>query len=110
MPTISYEIDNYAVFHLNAQWANQSAIILLYRPPPDNGAPCAYLIFYRDGTTIPDSRNDEGLLVLNYHENQLADVTETLRREEPLTVLYFTSSRHGYLFTGREPIGEEELP
>ncbi len=108
MPTISYPIDKYWLYHRNADYTTLSAYILLYRPPPDSASPCASLRFYRDGATIPASSDRNGRLSLNYHENQLADVTETLRREKPLRVYYSTSSHRGFLTTGREPAGEEE--
>jgi hypothetical protein len=110
MPNISYLIDNYWIYHHTADDSQRSATILCYRPEPDHASPCAYLLFYRDGTTIPASLESNGRLRLCYHEDQLADVTETLRRDKPLRVYFNSAAVVGYLMTGREPVGDEELP
>ncbi len=110
MPTVIYPIDQYWIYHHSADDANRSASILCYRPAPNHLSPSAYLHFHRDGTTIPASTEVSGTLHLRYHEDQLADVIETLRREKPLNVYYNSAWHGGYLMTGREPIGEEESP
>jgi len=110
MPNVTYPIDHYWIYHHTADDPQRSASILCYRPQPDHLSPCARLHFYRGGATVPASSENNGKFTLCYHEGQLADVTETLRRDKPLRV-YFSSAAHvGYLMTGREPVGDEELP
>ena len=110
VPNVTYTIDKYWIYHHTADDANRSASILCYRPEPNHLSPSAYLHFHRDGTTIPASTEVSGILNLRYHEGQFADMTETLRREKPLLVHYNAAAHIGYLMTGREPVGEEELP
>lgn len=110
MSTVHYPIDHYWIYHITADNSKKSSAILCYRPPPNAAAPCAHLDFYRDGTTIPASVNNNGVLWLRFHEDQFTGVVETLRREKPLAVHYNPKAQIGYLMTAREPVGDEELP
>jgi hypothetical protein len=109
MPNVAYEIDNYWIYHTSADDTQRSGVILCYRPAPDHLSPCAYLHFHRYGTVIPASKESNGKLNLYYHEGQLAEMTETLRRDKPLWVYFSAAANRGYLLTGREPVGDEEL-
>ena len=111
MPEVrSYLVNKYWIYHYNVEYSPYSAVIMLYRPRPHHASPCAFLQFYRNGAPIPASEsNTDGQLRLSYHENQLANVIETLRKDKPLRIQYYPSTHRGFLSTMREPIGEEEL-
>ncbi len=108
MATFHYPIDQYWIYHTVADNTRQSATVLCYRPPPDNASPAAYLRFYREGETIPESKELNGRLHLNFPGHQFTEVMETIRRERPTFAYYNTQWKSGYVMTHREPGGEEE--
>jgi len=69
------------------------------------------IAFYRDGQNIPINgsieTSDPKRASLRMHERQIDSVVDMLRNEKPCNV-YYAGPKFAYLFTGREPIGEEE--
>lgn len=67
--------------------------------------------FYKDGQSIPDNgeRTSSSItqVFLRASEKQLPGVVDMLRNEEPCS-LYYYSATYGFVFTGKEPVGEEE--
>jgi hypothetical protein len=67
--------------------------------------------FYKDGQSIPDNgertSSSTTQVFLRASEKQLPGVVDMLRNEKPCS-LYFYSATYGSVFTGKEPVGEEE--
>jgi len=69
------------------------------------------LLFYRDSQALAnnvsiETRNPKRAY-LRIHERQLDSVVDTLRNEKPCSV-YYSNPTTAFLYTGLEPVGEEE--
>ena len=88
--------------------ASEIARIYLY---DDTDQYFGAVLFYRDGQTIPNNSTYESnnlkKAFLRIHERQLDSVIDMLRNEKPCSV-YYASPTYAYLYTGKEPVGEEE--
>ena len=69
------------------------------------------MYFYRDGQNIPNNSSyetsDPKRAYLRMHERQIDSVVDMLRNEKPCSV-YYSNSTYAYIYTGTEPVGEEE--
>ena len=67
--------------------------------------------FYRDEQTLPNNSSfelsDPKRAYLRMHEHQLDRVVDMLRNEKPCRI-YYTGPTLAYIYTGKEPVGEEE--
>ena len=108
MAHTNYEIDNYLMFHENADFISRYDIIcriLCQKGTELKGI----LYFYKEGVTIPpSSKSSSEKLYLRFPANQMSDIIETLRQEKPLYIRYEDTYNYGALQTSKEPIGEEE--
>jgi len=70
-----------------------------------------YMRFYKEGQPIPYNQEITATtpkqVILHSSENQLDRVVDMLRNEKPCSV-YYSSSTDAKIYTGREPVGEEE--
>jgi len=68
--------------------------------------------FYRDGQTIPNNSSNETSTpkraYLRMYERQIDTVVDMLRNEKPCRI-YYSSPTHATMYTGKEPVGEEEF-
>jgi len=69
------------------------------------------MYFYKEGKKIPNNTTTivgtPKRVYLHASENQLDGVVDMLRNEKPCSVYYYGPT-NAYLYTGKEPIGEEE--
>ena len=67
--------------------------------------------FFRDGQKIPNNSSKETTnpkrAYLKMHERQLDTVVDMLRNEKPCK-MYYSNPKAAELYTGKEPVGEEE--
>lgn len=106
MPNLNFNIDRYWIYHFSAS-ASRSAGILCYMPA--SNSPNAQLRFWRDGVDIPaDTCSADGVPFLNFSAYQFQEIIETLRREKPVQIAWFEDVKRGFVYTGHEPVGEEE--
>ena len=70
----------------------------------------AILWFLPDGTTLPDNRKRAGQNVFNvhYYINDWAAILDILRNEKPVYFNFSDTSNAAQIYTGNEPVGEEE--
>jgi hypothetical protein len=116
MPTVTHKIDEYSVqVYANdlrgnlTRWA--AAVIYLY----SSGKYVGSAYFARDGHTAPDCVYSAGIIYYHAQGEQYERVLDLLRNEEPV---YLTWAPHSdtaesndgdaYVYSGREPVGEEE--
>ena len=72
----------------------------------DAGA-LAYVYFMAEGNTIPnDTQTSSGFIKMYMHESALPAVIDMLRNESPVYIYHVGGNTR--LYTGNEPIGEEE--
>lgn len=114
--SVTFNIDEYST----QLWANDlrgnltrwaAAVIYFYSKGKYVGS--AY--FARDGYTAPDARYSGGKIYYHAQGEQYERALDLLRNEKPVYlrwVPYSDSSEpndgNAYLYTGREPVGEEE--
>ena len=104
------EIGKYRLVYFGKKSSDSSIIanINLYN---DSSQYLGSVYFYRDGQTIPDNSSietyDTKRTNLRMHERQLDSVVDMLRNEKPCSV-YYSSPTYAYIYTGTEPVGEEE--
>ncbi len=67
--------------------------------------------FYKDSQALPNNASIETTnpkqAFVRMHERRLDTIINMLQNEKPCSVHYYNPTT-AYLFTGREPIGEEE--
>ncbi len=103
-------IASYTLYYFGKKSRDTSSIaqILLY---DTQNRIIGHVYFYRDGQVIPNNsaneRVDPKQVHLKMHESQLDTVVDMLRNEKPCRVHYRTPT-FAYLYTGPEPVGEEE--
>jgi len=108
--TITYEIEKYKLIYYGKRdsESNEIAKILFYN---DQSQIIGWMRFFKEGQTIQDNSNrtniDPARVYLTASENQMSEVVDMLRNEKPCYVRYH-SSIWAYIYTGSEPIGEEE--
>ena len=70
----------------------------------------ALLWFYPEDTSLPDNRKRSGQNIFEayYPMSSWAAILDVLRNESPVYFNYSDSSNAAQIYTGREPIGEEE--
>ncbi len=107
-----YTIDGYAI----RLWSSRPttnlnpgvavAGIYLYEGTTYRG----YVYFFPDGTPLAAPVNDaaNGRIFIHLNLSEFHPVMDMLRDEKPL-YLYYQSADNAALFSGLEPVGEEEL-
>ena len=104
------KIAKYQITYYGKRSKNSSpiALIVLYN---GNNQLVGAVHFHRDGQAIPNNWSYETVTpkraFLKMHERQIDTIVDMLRNEKPCSVKYI-SPTHAYIYTGREPIGEEE--
>ncbi len=70
----------------------------------------AILWFMPDGTTLPNNRKRSGQSVFDiyYFKNDWEGILDVLRNETPVYFNYNDSGNVAQIYTGKEPVGEEE--
>jgi len=70
----------------------------------------AILWFMPEGDLLPDNRMRSGRDVFDvyYHTDAWAAILDVLRNETPVYFNYQDSNNAAQIYTGREPVGEEE--
>ena len=87
---------------------DQLGFIYLYEPA---GGYIGYLGIMKDGSALPANVQwPNGLLNIHFHAAQLTALMDTLRNEQPVFVKFNPDLKWGSLGTGREPVGEQEVP
>lgn len=108
--SITNEIATYQLIHFSKRRKDSDPIAQISLHNADNRF-LGYVYFYRDNQELRDSYSVEDTTpkraFLRMHESQLDEVIDMLRNEKPCH-LYYGSPTYGYLYTGAEPIGEEE--
>lgn len=68
------------------------------------------LWFYPEDTTLPENRKRSGqnIFDVHYHLDSWSAVLDVLRNESPVYFNYSDTSNAAQIYTGREPVGEEE--
>lgn len=113
MPPITWKFkypDNYSVQYNAGQPAPSSsdATVVIYL---NQGETRVGLIrVYEDGATLQPPSFSAEVIGLNYHMRHYPHLIDMLRNEKPLTLKFDDKNgvRTGYVFVGREPIGEGE--
>ena len=72
------------------------------------GTAVGRLNFITDGNSIPESKDLNGLFIINFHESRFSEVVDILRNEKPLYLDLASHLGIGVLQTTKEPIGEGE--
>ena len=91
------------IYHSNA--ITDEVLIRLFLDDAYRGS----LHFYRDGSPLlANSMSSEGLFTIYFHTSRFADIVGILREESPLYILFNTESQKASVYTGHEPVGEEE--
>ncbi len=62
--------------------------------------------FCRDGSTLPENRNQGGRVWLIYPWSHFGAMVDVLRNEKPLHFGFIESTKLGYVSTQSEPVGE----
>ena len=110
MTTIIHYIESYKLTYYGKR-SNDSSTIAYISLWNDNNQFIGSVNFYRDGQDIPDNSSlekyDPKRVYLRMHERQIDSLVDMLRNEKPCKV-YYSSPTNAYLYTGKEPIGEEE--
>lgn len=107
MPNVNNEIERYWIYHLPASDKTPTHILCY---APGSSSPNAHLVFYKDGVSIPASTcGSNSVIWLRCAAFQFHEIIETLRREKPVFIYWNESSNRGFIYTGQEPVGEEEL-
>lgn len=75
----------------------------------------ATLWFYRDGVdSLPANTSFSSGGITHYYgrfrQTELGDVVDLLRHEKPIFFQYNETTKGAILSTGKEPVGEHELP
>ena len=70
----------------------------------------AVIWFYPDGETLPDNRKRSGqnLFDVYHHMSAWPALVDVLRNESPVHFVFSDSSNSAQVYTGHEPVGEEE--
>jgi len=67
--------------------------------------------FYKDSQELPDNFANESTTpkraYLRMHVSQMDKIVDMLRNEKPCRVVYYSPTL-AYIYTGKEPVGEEE--
>ena len=68
--------------------------------------------FHRDQATMPDSdrQTAHNTYEVHYTWEDFPQVIDILRNESPVYFRYNPQYKFGYISTGKEPVGEGELP
>ena len=102
---VSYQLVYYAK---RSRTTHYIAHIALYN---DRNQSIGNVYFYKGGITKTKNSSQESYtpkrVYLRMHESQLDSVVDMLRNEKPCYV-HYSSTKVAYLYTGTEPIGEEE--
>ena len=111
MTTIIHHIDSYQLRYFGKRSNNSQPIAYISFWNDDNKyIGTAY--FYRDGQEIPNNSSYEKTspmrTYLRMHERQIDSVVDMLRNEKPCKA-YYNSPTFALIYTGREPVGEEEF-
>jgi len=70
----------------------------------------AILWFYPEGATLPDNRKwpDRDFFDVYYHMDSWEAILDVLRNESPVKFNYSDTNNGAQIYTGQEPVGEEE--
>jgi hypothetical protein len=70
----------------------------------------AILRFLPEGDPLPDNKKRPGQDVFDvfYHMDSWAAILDVLRNEKPVYFHYNDTNNFAQIYTGREPVGEEE--
>jgi len=72
-----------------------------------------HVFFFRDDQNLLDNSSLERYAIkrayLRMHVSQMDSVVDMLRNEKPCRV-YYSGPTYAYIYTGTEPVGEEENP
>jgi len=108
--SFSNEIATYKLYYYGKRASDADVIAYIYLYDDSNRL-LGIVRFYRDGQEIPDNHSietyDPKRAFLKMHERQIDTVVDMLRNEKPCKV-YYSSPTYAFIYTGKEPIGEEE--
>ena len=70
----------------------------------------AFLWFYPESTSLPANRKRAGrdMFDVHYHESAWGAIVDVLRNESPVRFSFSESNGATQIYTGQEPVGEEE--
>jgi len=102
------QIDKYRVIHYSWSSTKYFAVwIYLY---DQDGQMKGEIRFHKeeiaDPTDVYDSDNDK--IIIHFPLHRYLEIIDLLRNEEPVTLAFNTSTNEGWIYTGKEPVGEEE--
>lgn len=107
---VNHEIGKYSILHWGKRQLLSREVAKIYLYNPDDRY-IGYVAFYRNDQEIPDNSCDElsvpKQVHLRMHQEHLDSVVDMLRNEKPCFLLYNTPT-YAYIWTGSEPVGEEE--
>ena len=101
------QIDTYKVIHYS--WSSERYFgvwIYLY---DQQGIKKGDVRFHKEqhspGDTY-DSANDK--IIIHFPLHRYSDIIDLLRNEKPLTLAFNPNNNEGWIYSGKEPLGEEE--
>jgi hypothetical protein len=108
-PVIAHEVGSYSVLMITGYGnANQIGFVYLYTP---TGKYIGYVGIIKDSAPLPGNVVwPNGILNIYFHEAELVALLDTLRNERPVFAKFHTILKWGSVGTGREPVGEQEVP
>ena len=74
----------------------------------DNNKVFGHLLFVREGDSLPDAYERDGIIGVYYRHEQFPYIHNLLMYEQPVFINY-SNPKRAYIFTGPEPTGEQEL-
>ena len=108
--TITHEIGNYQLVYY-AKRQNESFPITEINFRNSQNQFIGRISFYKEGQPVPDNAEETAYttsrIYLHASENQLDRVVDMLRNEKPCRV-YYSNPTSAFVYTGKEPVGEEE--
>lgn len=107
---IVHEIGKYRLYYFGKRSSESNNIAQISFLDTQNQY-VGYMRFYKEGESLPDNSENTDTtpkrVFLQATENQLDRVVDMLRNEKPCYV-YYNSPTYAYIYTGSEPVGEEE--
>ena len=105
MAVFSGEIETYTVNVLSPKHYNGRRLMNLR-----GSFGAAILWFYPEDAALPDNRKRSGQNTFDvyYPMSSWSALLDVLRNESPVYFSYSDSSNAAQIYTGREPVGEEE--
>lgn len=108
MTSVNQLFDQYYIRYFSGNTASDLTKYSAYIYCFNGNSTIGKLFFYPEHFRLPADSLRNGLVELHFHERYLSNIIDTLRFEKPLYLYYSEASKHGWISTISEAVGEEE--